>query len=1038
MKKFLKHSLFFWIFIVLAATTIGLVSIRSVEAVSNRAPDPSDYSEAGDVFIEVARPNGGSLYAPQSTVVVYSKSNRPTISIYDYQHCREPSIDNGIDSTREPDNGEASDTTFTLYQGGDPTNPTLITSFRNNVLTNDASCHGQTKIITPTLTAHGPAGSGFEDYYLARLVAFMPQGVTGTNAFKVGVNTGIVSFTNQDASQFSIGKRPVDSALSRFDLKFAVPCNAANTVRETLTWFDDDVGQQQPASLNFQLWSRNRGSNGGYALEFTYNGPWSGNSNQGDPPRSVGYTFDKNKEYMWRWNNVIGLNGIQFSVPFNSAYAEVSCTPPQDTWSLSGDGRVYDQNHQLGYGSGDFQNGTINVYRGDAIRFQHQIVKSGTDDADGINKVLTDNGDRDVGNNSDLNNGTNTVRDTYSPYVYVPWNASFTANNPTNKYCEQLAFDPSKSPRGAAPDGRNGRGDQVCYRVVAAPMDGNATGYCNYVRGSLVNPNYQPGDAKRDDGNVDVYVTTNGARQGYRLGNVTTGDFDFDLIGATGQAAALRDKLSDGATHTVQIYATSIGNDGVSPAVIGTFAVAAGRCVNYALTPNVTSSTSYIEEDGSVDFNYTITKDRALNSKNSTYCVYGRSIPNATVAGTADSDQTANPTPAQRGTPIAVNGGSNCASRTFNGAAQTYDVFGTETVPYSAFTVGQKICRTLTVTPNNGISDPATYAWSTEKCVVIGKSPYVQTMGGDTRVGGAFPSVTGSCILPASDTNNGAILTSSSSVAAIDPTLWRGSGSEYGSFSSGANKEFGSKGVPGSLADAAHHLLTFANTGVIAAQNGGSSFGGFDPIPATRQTRCMTDYVAMFSGITPKNNANQPTTIDISAQIAAGKTQLYYTKAITLTASQPIPKGKKLVIVSDGTITITSNITYTDGYASVSEIPSLALISAGNMNVVDSVTRLDGLYSTKAVLNTCSNQSTATLRVGVCANQLVFNGVVEASKVTLLRTYGSQTTAGHPNAKREAGEVFNYSPALIFSNVTRTDVPNLVTSLNQKDLPARY
>lgn len=334
--------------------------------------------------------------------------------------------------------------------------------------------------------------------------------------------------------------------------------------------------------------------------------------------------------------------------------------------------------------------------------------------------------------------------------------------------------------------------------------------------------------------------------------------------------------------------------------------------------------------------------------------------------------------------------------------------------PASTFTIGNyragtKVCRVLAIDPPTQDSSPSR-RWSRPSCVIVGKRPTVHFMGGDISVGGAYPNSSGICSVGA---NSGNIFTAANTDA-------NGSVVEYAAVARGAVHLFGSASKPDTSAQ--HFLataLTFANVPL-------GEIGNFGDNP-----HCMTDYYAKFAPQIPSS----PTPgggQDVGALASGGTTtQLHYGGNLTISRST-IPKAAQLLIVVDGDVTITDDITYDSPYGSLNDIPSFALLVRGNITINSNVRQLDGAYITRGNLATC--EIPGSLTADICNNQLVVNGFVMADTVALRRTAGADATEASDPAER-----FFYGSELFFKNVLAgTDSQNTINTIEERDLPPHY
>lgn len=321
---------------VLTSVALSLATSPASYAVSNIGPDAADYSGVAgghEVRLIVA---SGSLEATQAIVYIYSKSANPTVTIRGADHCyASPSGPSGaVDASDVSAFG--TDTTFSFFTRNNGAYTYSGLSFGNNVVgdgdsTNpNSGCNQATVNRTFNLTDADkmPASSGLGEYHQIRLQVDLVQPANSTNSFKVEVNDGIVSFANTGGNnRLSLQSRaPSDPThKTTFNIYFATACDASpSDLARGLNWYDadqDDFSQNQ-GSFYFRLLSRPRGSGGGFdTVEIDRVSDLGGNNE----PRGYGFTFDKSKEYDWQWIGVSEFNGVQFQIPFDSAYQKVNC-----------------------------------------------------------------------------------------------------------------------------------------------------------------------------------------------------------------------------------------------------------------------------------------------------------------------------------------------------------------------------------------------------------------------------------------------------------------------------------------------------------------------------------------------------------------------------------------------------------------------------------------------------------------------------------------------------------------------------------------
>lgn len=158
----------------------------------------------------------------------------------------------------------------------------------------------------------------------------------------------------------------------------------------------------------------------------------------------------------------------------------------------------------------------------------------------------------------------------------------------------------------------------------------------------------------------------------------------------------------------------------------------------------------------------------------------------------------------------------------------------------------------------------------------------------------------------------------------------------------------------------------------------------------------------------------------------------------------------KIVVVS-GNLDITNDIVYpSQNYTNIYQLPQNVIFVDGNVTIAPNVQRVDAWIIATGNLNTCTvrenAKGTATIAVGwnqntACDKQLVFNGPVMTSSVSLNRTYGSDpTNAYSPRSDRYVpAEIFNLSAATYlwaYAQAGRYD--SSYTEAYSRELAPRY
>jgi len=286
--------------------------------------------------------------------------------------------------------------------------------------------------------------------------------------------------------------------------------------------------------------------------------------------------------------------------------------------------------------------------------------------------------------------------------------------------------------------------------------------------------------------------------------------------------------------------------------------------------------------------------------------------------------------------------------------------------------VGTRICFALSVQPRSTSSSQ--WAHSVPVCTVVGKKPKVQIWGGDLAVRGEVETST-----------------------TVKGGQTFGSWVEYGVFAVGTvNRLASGAGLNNQTnnAQAAWSKFTFANV------------DGFGNFTSESNFRPLSNAAAFFQSL-PNQTEIAGSSIDVATQTFATGSPVQVRTApgnLTITGGA-INRGQSAVIVAEGTVTITGNITYTDDtLGSVNDIPQVVII-ADNIDIQDNVSRIDAWLVTGGAIDTCANL-TGRLTSEKCNTPLEVNGPVVTNQLFLNRTAGS----GAGDASDDPAERFNLRP----------------------------
>lgn len=142
-----------------------------------------------------------------------------------------------------------------------------------------------------------------------------------------------------------------------------------------------------------------------------------------------------------------------------------------------------------------------------------------------------------------------------------------------------------------------------------------------------------------------------------------------------------------------------------------------------------------------------------------------------------------------------------------------------------------------------------------------------------------------------------------------------------------------------------------------------------------------------------------------------------------------------------GNININTDITYKiDGYSNISELPRIIFMADCDIVIDDSVQTVSAWLVAKKDIYTCSrtianyfspeNTDTSRPNQADCNKQLTINGAIQANRLHLLRTYGSdQTTA----EKGEPAETFNLRADQVLSTWAKGQTSGSPRTIYQSD-----
>ena len=511
-------------------------------------------------------------------------------------------------------------------------------------------------------------------------------------------------------------------------------------------------------------------------------------------------------------------------------------------------------------------------------------------------------------------------------------------------------------------------------------------------------------------------------------------------MGGNGGAAVGDDSWAS-ATHTtnaIVIYSTSSHASALFT-MYRTCANVRGSSVgiplaNYTLVPTIAANASLGESGSIVQQTSTVTDTDAAPSSGSQWQLSqfvvapGGNYPGAGNSPSAPAQYYGNGlTKLDGGTGVSFPVGPKVISQAM------------ETLPDEP--VGYKVCFALSVQARS--SGDTNWAHSAPVCVVISVKPKAHVLGGDLSAGKSFLGT--SVAVPFAN-----IDTSVSTKSISGGVYTFGSWIEYGIFATGIITNAGSASAyAGSGGNAGLQNATTCSETLLSFSNA-STNAGCDAVSIGNYatSRSIPDVASTFPVVasTPQFGASN---------LSSTTTQGIYTSSSDLTltggsigaASGQAGAGRWVVInAPDANVTITGNITYTNGVlTSINDIPQLIII-AKNIYIADNVTQIDAWLIAKpsatlsdGVLNTCAYvggarlADTAPLSSTICNKQLLVNGPVMANRLLLRRT----TDPGTGSNSGNAAETFNLRPDAYLWADTHVQSSGRIQTVYTTELPPR-
>ena len=330
------------LFVLSALLWVGM----SVTAQAATMPNPGDFAlnDGQPREMRVLVGDSGTITVLNSYIKVYSKSAAPQITLQNISGCASNSSTIRAYSTN-------SGQTSTGAIGSTTLSP--------------SNCPGS---FTWTLSSSSLANIGTEQYYVWILQAASTSGLTYFNLTSTNANFGYIgrlapgglgddrfaiqnSYSCSDVGSYSPWANCITykaRSSTNYTIKFATHCANTSNVSQPLRWYDDDQNnpetnpsdaQVSAVDMRFDIYDETDGS---YVVQ-NYR-PSEGNDQEGQ----YSMVFKPTHKYRWVWKNVADSNALQFQLPYDSFFYNVTCDDaPKAVLDLSCDTlkfRVSDSN----------------------------------------------------------------------------------------------------------------------------------------------------------------------------------------------------------------------------------------------------------------------------------------------------------------------------------------------------------------------------------------------------------------------------------------------------------------------------------------------------------------------------------------------------------------------------------------------------------------------------------------------------------------------------------------------------------------------
>lgn len=162
-------------------------------------------------------------------------------------------------------------------------------------------------------------------YYIARFMATIPAGITNVeNVYHIQLaeSGAIVGYSSSNASSsFGIEQESPQGGYQKYDMPFAPDCSLTQNKNVSIDIYDPDNGDPSIQPAKFAVRIRDKSVPGWPVIASGVPGSVSGST------FTLNFTVAPGHKYSMAVDSVYSVNILQFRLPYDSIYSEVTCPP---------------------------------------------------------------------------------------------------------------------------------------------------------------------------------------------------------------------------------------------------------------------------------------------------------------------------------------------------------------------------------------------------------------------------------------------------------------------------------------------------------------------------------------------------------------------------------------------------------------------------------------------------------------------------------------------------------------------------------------